>query len=126
MKKETVNSEPLQILNFSYHYDKLFEEDYTTIRGRTKINKYKVGELLDVQVKKRHHHYVEVISKGNIRLKDIPLPILKQDAAHGDNAWPVNCLDDFIQGLQKFWIYLKVTPDTVVTMFALRKVEING
>lgn len=105
---------------FSYYYDKLNDDLYSTIRGKNAFTKYHTGFTYLIFVKKKEIHQAIIEEIHRVRIKDIPMEILRADIA----PIKMRTRADFIKLLNSFRRFHKIKKsDEYVTLFWLRKIH---
>lgn len=108
----------MNTINFTHEYDKLYKPTFTTIRGKTWIDKYSVGDEFDIAIKNEFWYRAEINNIELRRIKDISLEVLKEDVS------PLKCEshDDFIQILNSFRRFNKLkSVDDIVCVIKLER-----
>jgi hypothetical protein len=104
--------------NFSYRYDKFSDKEFTTIRGSSAENDYKVGQIVDIKVNRKTIGKVEILKIERKRIKDIPLELLKKDGEYPDHK--IHNHQDFIDLINSFRRFHFVSSDLMfLTLFYL-------
>ncbi len=89
-----------EAFNFSQHYYKLDDAIFTTIRGSSAGNDYKIGQTVKIKVKRKMLGEAKIMQMERVRIKDIPLSTLKTDGEYPDRI--INSHQDFIDLLNEF------------------------
>ena len=111
--------------NFHKAYKKFEEEEFTTIRGRSAAEDYKVGQRVDILLNRERLFGGKITSKRKARIKDIPLSVLQKDGEY--KFYKIYSKQDFIDLINRFRRYHKIgSEDTVVTIFTIKKEEKLG
>ena len=114
-------------ITFNHPYFKFLNAEFTTIRGKTKMKKFKDGEEIVVTYKDGHRiYYIDatVVKRELVKLKDLSLEFLQEDANCPKHK--IDTRQDFIDLLNSFYPrnrfpHLKVTEDTELTVLTIKK-----
>ena len=106
---------------FVKRYHKLKLDVFTTIRGKTWMKKFKVGDEADCETPDGTFA-VRVEAMDAAKIKDMTLEFLKADAEH--KGCTLGCKDDFVNLLNSFrdprW--QQAALDSEMTILTLRKI----
>ena len=108
----------MKIINFSYKYDKLSDNIFTTIRGKTWLKKVNTGETIEITCKHKHLFNAIVDEIRYLPIKSMPLHLLKSDIA----PFKIKTKKDFIEFLNKFRRFNKIkSKNEFLTIIILKK-----
>jgi len=115
------NLRPTLELNFSHHYPKLDEMEFTTIRGKHHYRDHKLVPGMEVKICIQEQPYCDaVITQIQFkRIKDFSLEQLQKDGNFPGH--PISSHGDFIRLLQTFWRFYHVTMETEVCCYHLAR-----
>jgi len=106
--------------NFSHMYDKFGNKSFTTIRGRSAFWNYSDSQDVDILLRGGFIFKARIYHKKQIKIKKIPLDILKADAEYGELK--INSCADFIKLINSFRRFHKLeSEEDFVTIFWLIK-----
>lgn len=112
----------MKTIEFTHEYYKLKEQEFTTIRGKTSINKYKVGECVKIILKADVIGTAEVVRLEKTEIGKIPLGILKRDGEFP--GFEINSHRDFIGLINSLRRFNKLkNADEEVTIITLKRVQ---
>lgn len=115
-----MKSDPPAPLTFRHRYHKLAKPVFSTIRGKARFKKYRIGQTLTCETP--DGNFTAVVTALEIkRVKDIPIEFLKADAEFpgctlSNHTQFANLLNSF---RAPFWS--QVGPDTEMTVITLKK-----
>jgi len=107
---------------FHYHYHKLDQREFTTIRGRAQFRRLKVGDRVTCEC--RGVTFEAIIKSLELKqVRDLPLALLKADAEYP--GFVINCTEDFVNLLNSFRapFWTQVTMDSELTVISLQKID---
>ncbi len=109
-------------INFSHKWDKLDKPTFKTIRGKTAIEQYIKGDIIEVLIKKNYKFHAKIINMQLTTINQIPLFTLQEDVA------PQKCdsHEQYAEILNFFWKWVDVTISTPVTLFTLERTKEIG
>ena len=111
----------MKTIDFFHGYYKLEEPVFTTVRGAGRIDKHKIGELVQVSVMGVILFTAEIIGMEKKRLSDIPLEVLKKDGEfHGFTIRNRYDFMGLINSMRKFGKMKSINEE--VTVITLRKI----
>ncbi|MFX0210303.1 MAG: hypothetical protein ACFFDT_30265 [Candidatus Hodarchaeota archaeon] len=87
-------------LDFKHDYDKLKNDEFTTIRGKTKYNKFHVGQIIKITKQGKYFCEATIFNKELKRICDMSLEFLKADAEYPD--FTIYTHDDFVHLINSF------------------------
>ena len=110
----------MKTINFSHKYNKLDDDVFTTIRGRTKINQLKVDEVYDICIRKERIFTAKIVKLSLRKIKDMPIKLLKKDIA----PMQMKTHQDFIDLLNTFRRFNKIESENeLLTIITMKKVK---
>lgn len=105
---------------FRHRYHKLARLEFTTIRGKSWFKKLKIGQEVTIENPDENFR-ARVVGLGLMRLRDMSLEFLKQDAEYP--GCTITALEHFINLLNSlrapFWT--QAAPDSEMTVITLRR-----
>jgi len=107
-------------LKFSHGYDKLRNDEYSTIRGKSKAMNYHTGQIVGAHCHNEFLHDAKITMIALMKIREIPLKVLKQDIA----PFKMRTKTDFIKFLNTFRRFNKLkSVEDEVSLFILEKVK---
>lgn len=111
-----------KFFNYSHYYNKLCNDEFTTIRGRSAIGSYEVGQLVENRVEGACVAKAEILRIVQKRICDIEVSELCDDAAY--DGYSIDSRQDFIDLLNSFRRFNKIKDaNEIVTIFYMKRIE---
>ena len=115
-----VGTDAKKLIPFLHRYHKLSQPVFTTIRGKTWLKKFRVGEVAEVV--ERHGNFTVTVEAAELRrVRDMPLQFLKDDAEYP--GFVIRSAQDFIDLLNSFRApsWQQVDESSEMTVLTLRR-----
>lgn len=110
-------------IKFQYHYFKMDNEEFTTIRGKSWFLKMKMNSVCSVAIKNNYFCMAEIIRLELKKIIDLKLDFLKKDVEY--QGFSIFDHFDFIDKINSFRApyYEQATTESKVTIIYLKKVK---
>lgn len=108
-------------IEFAHNYNKLKENEFTTIRGKTNFKKYKAGETVEILLKGKKIFNAEIDHVKKTELADVPFNLLKKDGEFP--GFTINERIDFIGLINSLRRFNKLKNENeMVTVLFLKRI----
>ncbi len=113
-------------INFTHDYYKLYDNEFTTIRGRSWFDKVKIGEIVRISIHNEWMFSAQIFMKSISQIDLMHIDFLKKDAEY--DLLKIDTKDQFLNLINSFYprnrfAEAKATMKTELTVIHLRKVE---
>ena len=109
-------------INFCHHYHKLEHDRFTTVRGKSWLKKFKVGQIVPCHAPGEKDFECCVLAVELRTIKDLGLPFLKADAEYP--GFEIENTLAFVSLLNSFRApaWQKVSADDEVAVLTLERI----
>lgn len=113
--------------NYTYPYNKLEKEEYTTVRGLNSLEYHKLNQVIDAQLNYKFHHKANIIKIERKKISQLTLKFLKEDCEY--EGFEISSKKEFIDLLNSFRksekSKVKFENDPEFAIFTFRKLPIS-
>ncbi len=127
-KRKIRTKEKDRHFNFSYFYLKFKQSTFTTVRGKTYMNKFNIGDTVFIEYHGKLLLKCKIINKELTQVKDLSLDFMKKDGEYNDKGERniINDHLDFISLLNEFRRFNKATMDSEITILTFNVIPLDN